>query len=101
MALTTAEKKQRAARLKALREDHAATVDKTQAHVKAQQAVRREIKKVLRDGPKTVPAVAEATGMDPREVLWHLTAMRKYDLVVETGQDGDYYTYGLPEEGAK
>ena len=49
----------------------------------------------------TVPAIAEATGFAPRDVLWSLTAMRKYGSAVEAGIDGDYPTYELPEKEVK
>jgi hypothetical protein len=30
--------------------------------------------------------------------LWHVMAMKKYDLVREVGKDGEYYQYVLTEE---
>jgi heterodisulfide reductase subunit A len=44
---------------------------------------------------------AEASGLPADRVLWHITAMRKYDLVVETGKSGDYYRYALAQEAAE
>ena len=38
------------------------------------------------------------SSMPADRVLWHITAMRKYDLVVETGKSGDYYRYALVQE---
>jgi hypothetical protein len=55
----------------------------------------------MRDGgPKTVPEIAEASGLSSHEVLWHVTAMKKYDQIVETGQCGEYYLYAMAEEVA-
>jgi predicted transcriptional regulator len=79
--------------LKRLRENHAATVERTQAFFKEQKHVQQEIRKVIRDQPKTVLEVAAATGIPTHEVLWHLTAMKKYGLVAETGTCGDYPLY--------
>jgi hypothetical protein len=47
-----------------------------------------------------VPEIAAETGLPSHDVLWHITAMKKYDLVVEVGQCGEYYQYAMAE-GAK
>jgi predicted Rossmann fold nucleotide-binding protein DprA/Smf involved in DNA uptake len=93
-----AEAKQRTEMLKRLRTEHEETVERTQARLKEQKAVRKQICQVMRDGPKTVPEVAEESGLPAHEVLWHITAMKKYDLVTEVGQCGEYYQYAMAEE---
>ena len=93
--------KQRIALLKRLREEHQDAVALAQARLKEQKAVRRQICQVIRDAPKTVPEVAEAAGLPADQVLWHLIAMKKYDLAVETGRCGEYYLYKLAEEKKK
>jgi predicted Rossmann fold nucleotide-binding protein DprA/Smf involved in DNA uptake len=93
--------RKRAEMLKQLREEHRETIARTQALLKEQQAIRRQICQVMRDAPKTVPEVAEATGIPAGQVLWHITAMKKYDLAVETGMDGEYYQYQLVQETKK
>ena len=75
--------------------------DKLLDYVKATNKRKAAVKKALKDGPKTVPEVAEATGFDSRDVLWTLTAMRKYGQAVEEGVDGDYPRYTLPEKEVK
>jgi len=87
--------------LKRLREDHKDTVTRTQALLKEQRAIRRQICQTMRDAPRTVPEVAEATGLPADQVLWHITAMRKYDLVAEAEMSGEYYTYQLVQESKK
>ena len=62
---------------------------RTANHTKA--AIRR----ALADGPMTPPQVAAVAEISPREALWVLIAMRKYGVVAEDGQDGDYVRYGL------
>ena len=84
--------------LKGLREKHADTVARTQALLKEQQAFRKQLRQTMKDGPKTVPEMAEESGLPADQVLWHVTAMKKYDLVVETGMDGEFYQYQLAEE---
>ena len=70
-------------------------------YVKATNKRKAAVKKALKDGPMTVPQVAEATGFEARDVLWTLTAMRKYGQAVEDGVDGDYPRYALPEKEVK
>ncbi len=98
MTQTREEAKQRTALLKKLREQHQSTVGRTQALLKEQNALRKQIRQAMRDATKTVPEIAEATGLPASEVLWHITAMKKYDLVAETGMNGEYYMYQLVEE---
>jgi predicted transcriptional regulator len=93
--------KKRAIFLKQLREEHKETVKQAQEKLKAQQALRRNICKLMREEPKTVPEVAEASGVPAREVLWHITAMKKYGLVIETGMCGEYYLYQRVKDGSK
>jgi len=87
--------------LKRLREDYKDTVARTQALLKEQKAIRGQICHAMRDGPKTVPEVAVSTGLPANQVLWHITAMRKYDLVAEAEMCGEYYTYQLVQESKK
>ncbi len=96
---TREEAKERAAVLAGLREQHADTVTLSQTLLKEQNAFRKQLRKVLSEGPKSVPELAAATGLPADRVLWHITAMKKYDLVVETGMndDGEYYLYALAE----
>ena len=67
-------------------------------YVKTTNKRKAAVKKALKDGPMTVPEVAAATGFEARDVLWTLTAMRKYGQAVEGGVDGDYPRYALPEK---
>lgn len=98
MTLTREEAKQRTAILKQVRDQHQETVERTRARLKEQQVVRRQLCQQLRSGPKIVPEIAEATGLPAHEVLWHITAMKKYDLVKEVGQCGEYYQYAMAKE---
>lgn len=94
-----ADSKARIELLKQLRERHAATFASTQDLLKAQKRIQQEITKALKEQPRTVPEVAEATGIPSHEVLWWLATMRKYGLAAEAGMQGDYPLYQLAEEG--
>ena len=97
MSEKTAAKK-RIESLKELREEHKDTVEKAQAYLKEQQALRRDLRKAMKDGPKTIPEIAQAAQLASDQVLWHVMAMKKYDLVREVGMDAEYYQYQLTEE---
>jgi predicted Rossmann fold nucleotide-binding protein DprA/Smf involved in DNA uptake len=90
--------KQRSQFLKQLREEHRETVAQVQARLKEQKDIRRQIAQALGDEAKTVPEIAAASGLSADQVLWHLIALKKYNLVIETGQSDDYYVYQLAKE---
>lgn len=87
-----------AAILKELREENSQTVARTQALVKENNAIQRQLLKAMGEETKTVPQLAEETGIAAPDVLWHITAMKKYDRVVEVGMDGEYYSYRTSKE---
>ena len=100
MATQTSKKDQisRAELLKRLRAEHAETVSRTQALLKEQKRIQKEICQFIRENPKTVPEIAEAIGMPSNEVLWYLASYRKYGIVVEDGMCADYPLYRKAEE---
>jgi predicted transcriptional regulator len=91
------EAKQRSETLKRLREQHAEGVQAAQAIVKAQNQARKAISQAMKEQARTVPELAAETGIPAHEVLWHVTTMKKYDLVREEGLSGYYYAYRLAE----
>jgi predicted Rossmann fold nucleotide-binding protein DprA/Smf involved in DNA uptake len=95
---TTSNAKQRSQFLKQLREEHRDTVERVQARLKEQKDIRRQIVQVMGDEPKTVPEIAAASGLPADHVLWHIIAMKKYNLVIETGQSDEYYLYQRAKE---
>jgi predicted transcriptional regulator len=84
--------------LKRLRGERETVVQTVTEHNKRHQAERKKIRGVLTEGPATVPALAAACEFASSEVLWHITAMRKYGELVESAQEGDYFTYQLVRE---
>lgn len=90
--------KKRAQLLKKLRSEHEETVERTKTLLREQKGLQQEITRLLEGVSKTVPDIAEAMRLPSEEVLWHLTAMRKYDLVEEDGMSGMYVLYKLVEE---
>ena len=94
------EARKRTAMLKELRNQHQETIKRAQRLLKSYN-VSNEICKVIEDEAKTVPEVAEIVGMPTHQVLWYLTAMKKYDIVLEEGLSGGYILYKKAEESAK
>ena len=90
--------KKRMDMLKELRKEHKDTVEKAQTYLKDQLAFRKELRKAMKGGPKTIPEIAEAAQLPSAQVLWHVIAMKKYDLVREVGMEAEYYQYQLSEE---
>lgn len=61
--------------------------------------VQDKIVELLREGPKTLPEIAEALEQPTREVMLWVMAMWRYGTLVETGKanaDG-YYEYQLKQ----
>jgi predicted transcriptional regulator len=71
--------------------------DGLKEYVKGLNKIRRDIIAALKGGPKTVPELARATGLEPKAALWHVMAMRRYGMVVEGERRGDYFEYVLKE----
>jgi predicted transcriptional regulator len=84
--------------LKGLREKHAESVARTQALLKEQKRVQKEICQFIRENPKSVPEIAEAVNMPSNEVLWYIASFKKYGIVVEDGMCADYPLYRRAEE---
>ncbi len=87
--------------LKRLRGEREAVVQAVTEHNKRHQAERKKIRAALTEGPATVPALAAACELPSSQVLWHIAAMRKYGELVESAQEGEYFTYELVREKDK
>jgi hypothetical protein len=57
------------------------------------------IRKAVKEGPKTVPEISAASGIASHEILWFVSAMRKYGELVIAGDESGFKKYGLKEEG--
>jgi predicted Rossmann fold nucleotide-binding protein DprA/Smf involved in DNA uptake len=65
---------------------------------KQQTADRRKLKAALESGPKTVPQLAEATGLPTQRAFWLLMGMKKYGTVAEGQEQDGYFEYMLAAE---
>ncbi len=65
---------------------------------KEQRKIIKQIKECLKDGPKTIPEIASATGLKPGVATWYVMTLVKYGELVASEEDVEgYYTYSLPE----
>ena len=78
-------------------EDKQARIKTLVTRMKEQNQVRAKITGLLKEGPKTVPEISEATGIATNIVLWHIVAMRKYGKAAEAGLKAAYPSYRLIE----
>jgi len=81
--------------LKQLREARKPWIDRAKNAIKTQSARIKAIRGQIENGPKTVPQIAAATGLDTAQVLLCVAGLRKYGAVAEGPKEGDYYTYTL------
>jgi hypothetical protein len=79
--------------LRSLRQARQELIKKATARMKEQRRQIRAIREQLAGGPRTVPEIAEATGMGSAEVLWFVAALKKYGEVLEDAKDGSYFRY--------
>jgi predicted Rossmann fold nucleotide-binding protein DprA/Smf involved in DNA uptake len=70
-------------------------------YVAAQNKAQQAIIKALKEGPKSVPEIAAASGLTPERALWHLSGLRKYGKVADVPGRGDYPKYSLKSGEAK
>jgi predicted transcriptional regulator len=92
------EARSRSETLKQLRSEHASTVERTQALLREQKKIQREICQTIREKPKTVPEIAAEIGKPADEVLWYIAAFKKYNIVNEAGMCDDYPLYERVKE---
>ena len=92
--------RKRSEMLKELRQQHQETVERTQALLREQKGIHQAICKALRENERTVPEIAELLGVSPAEALWHLTALKRYNLVVESQMCGEFFAYKMADQEA-
>jgi predicted Rossmann fold nucleotide-binding protein DprA/Smf involved in DNA uptake len=79
--------------LKLARERHGKPSEERNAERKERMRLRKALLDALASGPKTVPELAAEVNADPRQVLWYVAALRKYNEVADGPKQGDYIAY--------
>jgi predicted transcriptional regulator len=83
--------------LRGFRDRMGGLTDEKKAEGKTQRETLRAIQGALQGGPRTVPEIAQATGLPSPTVMWYVMAMKRYGQVAEGAQAGDYMQYALKE----
>jgi len=91
------EKAEKKEAMKKLRENRKHIIKATSARVKENRKAVKAIKEQLRAETRTVPEIAEATGLASSEVLWFAATLKKYGEILEGDKDGGYFRYYLAE----
>lgn len=82
-----------------LRQERRPWIVKAAAEVKRQEKARQAILDFLENISATIPQIAAGTGIPSHQVLWFVATMKKYGVVVEDGQDENYYRYATTSLG--
>jgi len=74
--------------------------DALKSQVKEYNKIKRALLNALKEGPKSIPQIAEACNLTLDVVTFHLMTLRKFGMV-ETGELDDmdeYFNYQLTEK---
>lgn len=65
--------------------------------IREEMLMRDKIVDILKNGPRTVPEIAQVLGYPSNEVMFWVMGMRKYGFVAEIGEvtDEGYHKYKL------
>jgi len=81
--------------LKKFRERHDKNFESVRQYAQVFNKERKQLITEIKNGPATVPELAQKTGLPTHKVLWHIAGMRKYGIVSEHSKDGDYIRYAI------
>jgi predicted transcriptional regulator len=82
--------------LKNLRASRREIILAAAARVKTQKKDLEILRRLLGEGEgRTIPELAEGSGLPPAEVLWYVAALKKYGEIQEGKKDGGFYRYLL------
>ena len=82
--------------LKNLRASRRETIAAVASRVKAQKKDLELLRRLLGEAEgRTVPELAESSGLPSAEVLWYVAALKKYGEIQEGKKDGGFYRYLL------
>ena len=81
--------------LKKLRVERKVWVETAKKTIQFQSKIIKQIKAQIADDAKTIPEIAQATGIESSQVLLYVSGLKKYGDLVEADKDGDYFKYRL------
>jgi hypothetical protein len=84
--------------LKRLREARKQTIERAVRTMKTHRRAIDAVKRQLAEGGKTVPELAEASGLSTADTMWYVATLKKYGVVAEGEKDGSYFRYELASD---
>ncbi|MCF7669578.1 MAG: helix-turn-helix domain-containing protein [Verrucomicrobia bacterium] len=81
--------------LRKFRDNRGGVPDALKKYSSNYRKARKQIIESLKESCLTIPSIAETTGLEKHVVMWHIAGLRKYGLVEEAGNEGDYVKYVL------
>jgi predicted transcriptional regulator len=91
----TEENTDQKAAMKALRLERKAWIKAAAAQVKEHKSALGIIRAQLKETPRTVPEIAQNSGLSTSKVMWYVASMKKYGEIIEADQDDSYFRYQL------
>jgi hypothetical protein len=99
---TGVEKPRKMKPIQILRERRGGVPKELMERSRRQAQMHKSLTAVLKDGPKTVPEIAQITKLPTHELFWYLMGMRKYGQIVEGEERDGYFEYALkPDQERK
>lgn len=95
---TKVEEKREKKPIQALRERRGGLPKELVERSRQQAKTHKLLTAALKDGPKTVPKIAQITGLPTHELFWYLMGMKKYGQIIEGEERDGYYQYALKNE---
>ncbi len=81
--------------LEVLRTRHGGMSKELRDYFTERQRVKKGVKAALADGPRSVPEIARACGIEPPRAMWHVMAMRRYGEITDGPERDGYVLYRL------
>ncbi len=75
-----------------------AQAERLKKHIVDGRQTKKVVREALEKGAATIPELVEATKLPSTQVLWQVTAMKKYGVLREKEVDGDYPRYELTQK---
>ena len=86
------------AALKQLREERKTRIKEIREINKTQNKIIEAIRQQITSDGKTVPDIAQTTGIDSSEVMRYVSSLIEYGIAAEGAKEGDYFKYYLLEK---
>lgn len=92
--------RKRSEMLKDLRTQHQETVQQTQTLLREQKKIHQAICTALKQEERSVPDLAALLDVPLPDILWHVTALKRYNIIAESEMSGEYFLYKMAEQEA-